>query len=154
MATTDMVTAFSSQGRRLLNSHDVQEAHHKFYSWDSSVASWLDDILPDSGLSAQWSALPVSNLIFGNYYATDLYAWRTYRQAVQVRLRFLANVATALRAPRVQAGEGSADKTTAPTSIASGKVFLVQGRDETRCESVARFVEKLGLKPVVLHFAC
>ncbi len=35
--------------------------------------------------------------------------------------------------------------------ISGSKVFLVHGHDEAARESVARFLEKLGLEPIILH---
>lgn len=43
-------------------------------------------------------------------------------------------------------------KTTGPMGPISGKkVFLVHGHDDSARESVARFLEKLGLEPIILH---
>ncbi len=39
----------------------------------------------------------------------------------------------------------------APTGTASRKVFLVHGHDSEVKETVARFIEKLGLDPIILH---
>jgi len=39
----------------------------------------------------------------------------------------------------------------AARSIDSKKVFLVHGRDNETKESVARFVERIGLEPIILH---
>ena len=37
------------------------------------------------------------------------------------------------------------------TALAKNKVFVVHGHDEAARESVARFLEKLGLNPIILH---
>jgi predicted nucleotide-binding protein len=55
--------------------------------------------------------------------------------------------------------ERIADAEALPTSSAfqpspppnTGKVFIVHGHDQGVKETVARFVEKLGLEPVILH---
>ena len=38
-----------------------------------------------------------------------------------------------------------------PAALHSKRVFVVHGRDEAAKESVARFLERLGLEPIILH---
>jgi predicted nucleotide-binding protein len=38
-----------------------------------------------------------------------------------------------------------------PSTLVHNKVFVVHGRDEATKQMVARFLEKLGLEPVILH---
>ena len=45
----------------------------------------------------------------------------------------------------------SAPDTGRQSSISKRKVFVIHGRDDSARESVARFLEKLDLEPVVLH---
>ena len=40
---------------------------------------------------------------------------------------------------------------TAPTSMDKSKVFIVHGHDELAQTETARFIEKLNLKPIILH---
>ncbi|MCK5529623.1 MAG: nucleotide-binding protein, partial [Halopseudomonas aestusnigri] len=44
-----------------------------------------------------------------------------------------------------------APATKASSSADSSRVFLVHGHDEAVRETVARFLEKLGLKVIILH---
>lgn len=145
------IESLSHTGRELLDAHDETKAHGDFYRWDSYVAEWLDHLAPGSGLSAQWSALPASNLSFGSFYANGPEAWGSFRQAVQKRLLFLSNVASSLRSSSANPAGDKMESTPTQSSIASGKVFVVHGRNETFRESVARYIEKLGLTPIILH---
>jgi len=47
--------------------------------------------------------------------------------------------------------ESSGTGSTRTEVVASTKVFIIHGRDDGCKETVARFVEKLGLDPVILH---
>ena len=47
--------------------------------------------------------------------------------------------------------EGDPAPQTAPAPDRTGAIFLVHGRDEGRKEEVARWLEHVGLEPVVLH---
>lgn len=48
------------------------------------------------------------------------------------------------------AGAGAPTKTAAP-AIGSKRIFIVHGREDGTKESVARFITKLGLEPIILH---
>lgn len=134
------------QGRKLLdNEHEPSRKHDEFVRWDNEVARWLDEGAPGSGLSAEWSALGSSPLVVGRHYYDDDNTWTTFRRVVQQRLAWLAKVARAAQQHRQPMGH---DKR--PISP-SGRVFLVHGHDEKVRETVARFLEKLRLTPVILH---
>lgn len=43
------------------------------------------------------------------------------------------------------------DKQAPPMNLSTSKVFIVHGHDEAAREATARFLERLGLEPVILH---
>jgi len=135
-----------SRGRRLLRQHDPTRADSKFHHWDAAVARWLDENLPGTGVSAEWGSLGNSPLVVGSCYDDSSTAWSTFREVVQTRLKWLARVP---RIQNYQREQADLDNNTA--QMPSDKVFVVHGRDETARETVARFLEKLGLTAVVLH---
>lgn len=134
------------QGRQLLDTGQNPSAtHDAFLHWDSAVARWLDQRSPDTGLSAEWSALGSSPLIVGRHYYDSDHAWVGFRNVVQQRLLWLGKTARAAQRQRQPMGSGKR-----PVSP-NGKVFLVHGHNESIRETVARFLEKLKLTPVILH---
>ena len=151
MRMKESLVAMTATGRDLLREDNESCAHDGFYSWDAKVASWLDELAPESGLSAQWSALPASNLCIGSFYQSEPGEWHRFRQAVQKRLSFLATLTNSLSTSEKKGEARPTGVRKASTSVVSGKVFVVHGRDEARRESVARYIEKLGLTPVILH---
>lgn len=46
---------------------------------------------------------------------------------------------------------GTRDEIKSETAVRNQEVFVVHGHDEGARESVARFLEKLGFKPIILH---
>lgn len=138
------IDALSSEGRKLLDLSHPADAHHAFRAWDSVVAKWLDREYPNSGLSAEWSALLSSALVIGGSYVDDHLSWSRFQSAVSQRLSWLSKL-------------GKARQMKGPTAVTrkvpnpGGKVFLVHGQNEAVRESVARFLEKLGVPPVILH---
>lgn len=131
------------QGRLLLNSSDATPTHQQFVSWDHNVAAWLDEHYPGTGASAEWSSKPESRLVMGGHYYEDPTTWLFFRNAVRSRLGWLARFATTAERKQVVAS-------SAPI-LPSSRVFVVHGHDEAIRDAVARFLEKLGLEPVILH---
>ena len=73
--TTSTLAALVNEGRQLRDASEPIVAHNAFRNWDDRVARWLDREHPDSGLSAQWSALPNSRLVVANHYRNDSDSW-------------------------------------------------------------------------------
>jgi predicted nucleotide-binding protein len=146
---TKSQTTFESlieQGRKLFDTGQTPSAmHDAFMRWDSEVARWLAERVPGTGLSAEWSALGSSPLFVGRHYYDSDHAWVGFRHVVERRLLWLAKTARAAQQQRQPMGS---DKR--PVSP-SGRVFLVHGHNESIRETVARFLEKLKLTPVILH---
>lgn len=46
---------------------------------------------------------------------------------------------------------GAANSPTGPIAASSRKIFVVHGHDEGARETVARFLEKIGFEPIILH---
>jgi hypothetical protein len=136
-----------NEGRQLLQrSGHPSDTHREFHAWDAEVAKWLDKQFPNSGLSAEWSSLSSSRLVVGGHYYNDDRTWSEFHLAVRQRLAWLGQLGRAMQS----SGRGSgpvAGKSPAP----SKRVFLVHGRNEGIREKVARFLEKLGLEPIILH---
>lgn len=141
----DRLAVHARRGRELLAFTGREfEAHDAFQNWSASVADWLDEHAPASGLSAEWSALETSNIMAGSGYDPSLQGWIGYRKAVQNRLMWLSRLA------RLQNMAESHLSRREPPSP-SGRVFVVHGRDEALREQVARLLEQIGLQPVILH---
>ena len=140
-----MLEEFTKQGRGLLRYTDIHYAHEDFNQWVEDVARWLSEIAPESGLSADWASLAQSMLIVGDHSFNIAPAWGMFHRAVRERLKWLAALGRSM-----QARKGTEGKQGAPVSP-SGKVFIVHGRDDAARESVARFLDSLGLKAVILR---
>jgi len=76
----------------------------------------------------------------------DLQTWR--RQSLDHSIKMLESCLEQLEIFSPQAKDARTPKEPSKTSR---KVFVVHGRDESKRESVARFLEKLDLLPIILH---
>lgn len=132
------------EGRSLLTESETKWAHDGFGRWDFSVAEWLDECFPKSGMAAEWSALTYSNLQTGEAVTIDPADWKAFRAAVQERLSWLSRVPRAFNQEIPKSNH-------VPVIASSRKVFVVHGHETTMKESVARFLTRLELEPIILH---
>jgi predicted nucleotide-binding protein len=112
-----------------------------FDGWIAKVGKCISTIAPDSGLSGKWYGLPGSGLTGYENYSPDISAWQEFENNLRRRLDWLGSHYPQLRDP----------KAVASKSTYGTDVFIVHGRAEGPKETVARFIEKLELKPVILH---
>ncbi len=84
--------SLSQDGRRLPSISDTCDAHREFERWVDRVAKWLDCEFPSTGLSAQWSGLPVSLLVVGNQYDSSRQARIHFNQVVSTRLAWIGRL--------------------------------------------------------------
>ena len=72
--------------------------------------------------------------------------------SIDEKLRTLASISERLELIPIAPGLGRAESTSQAEKIVSHKkIFLVHGHDEAARETVARFLEKLDLEPIILH---
>jgi hypothetical protein len=76
--------------------------------------------------------------------------WERYRDCQLGHLEGLALRVESVGLAEAKSHADSAHRTFASKSI-SRKVFLVHGHDMAAKESVARFLERIGLEPIILH---
>jgi predicted nucleotide-binding protein len=142
----DKFDALVNQGRELLISNDhVTDVHHDFNKWFDNVSNWLQENFPNSALSADWGSLGVSYLVRQGGYDSSTYAITLFKNMVQARLKWLSNLMTALQNARGTTPNNKREL------IISKKVFIVHGRNNELKETVSRFLDKLGLEPIILH---
>ena len=97
LATLESLTA---AGRMLHNVDNVSWAHRDFGEWVEDVGQWLEAGYPGTGLSAEWSGLPRSELIVGNHYDPSDEGRVYFDKVVGARLKWLGQVGQRLSAAR------------------------------------------------------
>ncbi len=88
----DGLDKIAAKGQHLLDGHDSVDTHRSFTNWVSDVSRWLNDLYPDSGLSAKWVAQGNSPLVVAGSYHDDSLTWARFRTIVEGRLRWLGNL--------------------------------------------------------------
>jgi len=131
-------------GRDLLKQTNPSYTHRDYAKWVDWVAEWIDNLAPNSGLSAEWSGLGDSGLVVGRHYYDDVGSWMSFKDLVNSRLVWLGKLGQSITASRSKISAKS-------NALITNKVFLVHGHNEAVREKVARFIEKLKLEPIILH---
>lgn len=138
---TPTLESLTAEGRTLLTPpRDPIRAHDQFLCWVDNVASYCDLQAPGTGLSAKWSALPISPLVRSYGLHDHPNAWMGFSAAVRDRLSWLGSHAPALLQRR-----------TPQTPTVGKSAFVVHGHDELAAKSVADFLRRIQIQAVILH---
>jgi hypothetical protein len=94
MATSEVtLDSLANEGRALLrDTQHVCDDHRDFGYWTDRVAGWLAKNFENSGITAEWSSLPVSRLVVNNSYYSSPEARAQFNNVVSHRLKWLASV--------------------------------------------------------------
>jgi len=92
--------SLTADGRQLNSEDNPCWAHRNFGAWVEQCALWLDDTEPETGLSADWSSLPLSQLVVGNQYDGSYEARLRFNQVVGIRLKWLGQLGQKLQDSR------------------------------------------------------
>lgn len=145
-----------SKGADLLHRHDTIATNEDFEmlkdaykKWDSYNTEFLSRAFDSDAVSQeyQWSSSTVVTT-YGRQSGAELV--RQYRNRIASKISSLESIQERLELIPEADGVQSP-----PTPAAKGEygdaVFVVHGHDNEAKESVARFVEKLGLEAIILH---
>lgn len=119
-------------------------AQNQFEGWENEVTKWLLDTGQHISTLASWGSQqrPIDQRLLP---CSDAEYWQTYVSTLRSRSEWLSKLAVSLE---MESDSAPRDRSKGPPST---RIFIVHGRSEGPRESVARFTEKLGLTPVILH---
>ena len=155
VARTEAESRIASQidkGKQLLelqirSDDDLEKAQAEYSKWSSFNIELLRRLFDSSEVSEEYSAfyggVYSMNSSFGEqvgYYRDDVQENITRLESIKERLPLYEEPSRTL--PMIEEQQGTA---------IGNKVFIVHGRDEATKQTTARFLEKLGLKPVIFH---
>jgi len=135
-----------NEGRALLRiGGKPRHAQHQFQRWEEGVTAWLQSSFPNSSLSATWASLGTPVLHLGDIEFDEPLTWKNFHDIVQNRLIWLGKIAynTNLTTHKRQS--------LAKKQLKTSDVFVVHGHNNALKTELARFLEKLGLNPIILH---
>jgi predicted nucleotide-binding protein len=121
----------------------------EFEEWEGTVTSLLRELLGASEALLRFRRLrirPINHFMGGHreWSSEPREAWETGLQHAD-KILVEAIEELTIDAPHSTAGVDD------PARVHTNKVFVVHGHDEASRETVARFLEKLGVEAVILH---
>jgi predicted nucleotide-binding protein len=124
----------------------------EYEEWETAVRMLLTELFGASGYLIRFRQLtihPVSHFAGGNrqWHSDPHTSWQTgLKQAAAI-------LAEAIEEAEMHIAPAPSARLERASSLAprTNKVFVVHGHDEAARESVARFLEKLGIEVVILH---
>lgn len=119
------------------------KGNEAFYKWNNDVRSSIENIFgKGSSWSDSFSSIRYSPMIFSSDSPDSLFD--------ECRRDGLSS-ATAMLSSMIEEVEEFWDDNEESVVVKNNKVFVVHGHDAGAKETVARFLEKLGLEPIILH---
>jgi predicted nucleotide-binding protein len=125
----------------------LEQARAAFYTWSDYNVELLRRIFSTAEIAEDYNVSVGAGWVIGQQWYEEIDG---FRKDVQFRLRRLESISERLELIPV-ADTISATDEVRPTATMSERVFVVHGHDEAAREKVARFLERLGLSPVILH---
>lgn len=141
---TDVADAYSQRGENF--------GRERLAAWRRQISKFLDENLP--GARAMLDKKLTQSVFFPRDYESDYDVFK--RESGEPSLAFLDSISIDIMNDeydflRPSSKAESPSKSRAPEGNQSDRVFIVHGHDEAMKSKAARFVEKLGLKSVILH---
>jgi len=125
---------------------DLQDAIDEETRWNSYNEELLRRFFSDDQLLSDYKALHLPKYHLNDWDDDEIA--NTHTDRMNDRLTFLRSVVDRLRL--IPESPDEETRTPKPSSN-DARVFIIHGRDDSAKSQVARFVEKLGLKAVILH---
>jgi predicted nucleotide-binding protein len=139
--------------RPVTNWEQIEETRKDFYTWNSYNAELVKRLFTNDTLSQEYSY--IGPFFVGGGTPTLAEKVKDLRQDIDDDIHRLESIMARLELfpvnQSVENNHSSAMKTSPPTKSIGKKAFVVHGHDEGARESVARFLEKLGIHPIILH---
>lgn len=139
-------------GRSIRSWDELKGIRQDFYKWSDYNEELLRRLFTNGTLADEYAQAVRMVGVFGGppnlredveEFHDDVKRKLTRLESIQGRLELMAEPAqTAASASSVSAGERTRE---------AGRIFVVHGHDEAARESTARFLEKLGFDPIILH---
>ncbi|HUW94204.1 MAG TPA: nucleotide-binding protein [Anaerolineae bacterium] len=143
------ITAQIDEGRQLLegsiaSKSELDQAEADYFTWDEYNTDLLRKLFDSPEPSEEYSLYVGIGFLGPTPLSKEI---SSYRRNVQSKIRRLESVRTRLPLHEM----ASPQTASSEAAWSARKVFLVHGSDGAAKESVARFLERLGLDAIVLH---
>ena len=132
------------------SSQDLKSAQHEFYKWNDFNVELLKQLFTTNELSEEYNSSIGIAFIGPTTFREDL---RDFYDDVDYKIRRLESIIERIEIIPVYSldSENKNIKAANFDVITKEKVFIVHGQDNATKFEVARFIEKIGFVPIILH---
>jgi predicted nucleotide-binding protein len=128
----------------------LDQVQRDYWTWSEYNEEMLRRMFTTPKIAEEYSESFGAFVAGGQYYLQE--EIDDLHKSIDAKSRRLASITERLELIPLAPGVGQTQGASVATAPgASDQVFLVHGHDEATRESVARFIAKLGLDPVILH---
>lgn len=133
-----------------INSWEQLEATKKdYYKWSDYNSELLKRLFTNDTLADEY--IGFFGAVVGGATPSLSEEVHDLRKRIQEKIHRLESIKERIELIPSQAVNPCTSKAAAISNSATNKIFIVHGHDEGARESVARYLEKLGLSPIILH---
>lgn len=127
----------------------LEQAQNEYYKWSAYNTELLKQLFSNESMSEEYSW-------FRGFVVTGEESFHEkveeFYSDVKDKIHRLESITQRLELiPLAEDLRGALDKTARLSDLSASKVFVVHGHDEAARETTARFLERLGLEPIILH---
>jgi len=129
--------------------HFFNETQRDYFKWDDYNSKLLLKLFAESAVSAEYIDIPTyQGYIFGDLEEDAIY----FKKSIQEKVTLLESILEQLDLySEPSPGNAEIYEQDVENQKLSKEIFIVHDRDKEIKESVAGIIEKLGLKPIILH---
>ncbi len=125
----------------------LEQAQNEYSKWSAYNNQLLKQLFSNESMAEEYS-------FFGFAIAAESFLEEVeqFQTEVKEKILRLESITERLELiPLAEEVKAVLDKPATPMALSPSKVFIVHGHDEAARETVARFLERLGLEPIILH---
>jgi predicted nucleotide-binding protein len=126
----------------------LEAARSDYYTWSEYNKELLKRLFTNESLAQEYEGIAIAIGGGRTNLAEEL---QGFRRDVSSKVRRLESIKERLEIIPAPISEVRSGATVQSVKPLGKKVFIVHGHDEGARESVARFLEKLGITPIILH---
>jgi predicted nucleotide-binding protein len=127
----------------------LEQARNDYHKWSDYNTELLKQLFSNESIANEYS----SGIAFAVSGETSFYEeLKEFLSDVKEKIHRLESISERLELiPLAENIRINVDRPATPAAFSTSKVFIVHGHDEAAREMAARFLERLGLVPIILH---
>lgn len=137
------------KARPIRSEQEFEDVQRAYWPWSEYNEDMFRHMFTNREIAEEYSSSLAFATLGGRRYLGQ--ETKSLHDSIETKIRRLVSISERLELIPLAPGLQPGGERPAAASTSETKVFVVHGRDEAARESVARYLEKLDLTPVILH---